>query len=228
MTCISHELSQIEPGVWVREPTAAASSPEIRARYLDQKTILDNDHKHYQKIKRIPQLKALWSKPFSTVVDIGGGHPKLASLLNVESIQVYDAQAEDYAKTASYFASLYKCSNVSYVQSDILEEPEWNGDLAICSHILEHLTPRQIRLVFSRLQGRSLIVYGPDIERCTGESWIHGGKRVPDHITFMTIEAMKRTMQEHGFISRIAGKFADDYLIFASRDRQWRWKWEAS
>lgn len=222
-----HDMTEVDPGVWVREPTLASSSHEIKARYLDQESILKNDRAHYQRLRSIPQLSPLWRRPFAKAVDIGGGHPKLASMLNVDTIDVYDIQAEDYKKTHRSFKSIYPCGEVNYISADILKVKEWSGNgVAICSHILEHLTPRQIRHLLSKIRMQSLLVYGPNVERCTGDKWIHGGEKVPDHVTFMTLDAMKRVMLEFGFISRIAGRFADDYLIFASRDRQWKWGWE--
>jgi len=211
------DLEEKEHGVFVRKVNKKAVTEDIQAHYKNNALeILKQDRYHYTCFQR--RFADLCKKEFYSVADVAGGHPKLASCLNVcGEITVYDEAADMYKKLHKQFLKLYpvKCP-VKYETKQITNSQFTpNAELAICCHILEHLKAAQAKKLLKNLETKKVIVYGPNIERAPNQSWIH--YRPADHQTFATLEAMCAWVEAAGFSVRLAVPYQEDYLIYAER-----------
>jgi len=180
-------------------------------------TYLRNDVQHYARLKiAFPEL---FAKEFWSVADIGGGHPKFAATMNIAGkVTVYDYFAPTYEDTHSTFLELYPCDNkIEYKKTQITHSQfSPDAELAICSHVFEHLKPTAIRRILTNLDTDKVLVYGPNIVKANGVDWIHYTD-APDHCTFAIREVMERWVKAAGFEIKISEDFSDDYLIYGDR-----------
>jgi len=213
---IHETLTEAEPGIYTREVTEKSTGKKIQAHYKrNALKILKADRNHYTNISR--KFKDLLSVEFFSVADIGGGHPKLASLMNVSEVMVYDAMASMYKATHKDFLELYPTdAKIEYKKAQITHgnfTP--NAEVAIMSHVLEHLTPEQIRRMLENIEVNKVIIYGPNIEKARNKNWIH--YKPADHTTFCTMSAMCGMVEKAGYTVKLSQEQSDDYLIFAEK-----------
>lgn len=210
---IPANLEKVETGIWVNTQATETDAKDIKHHYKAHAIkILEQDRYHYECMRR--KFRDLFSEEVYSVADIGGGHPKLASCMNVcGQITVYDAMASMYKSLHSEFAKRYPIScDVEYKRKTITHynfTP--NAELAICCHILEHLSLEQIRKLLGNLETDKLIVYGPNIEVAKSEKWLHF--RPNDHRTFCSLYAMRTLMEEAGYHVHFAQAYHEDYLL---------------
>jgi hypothetical protein len=180
-------LKESEPGIYTRKATAKPTGKSVQAYYKAQaQKILKDDKNHYYRLAK--RFTPLMDTEFFSVADIGGGHPKLASKMNVSEVTVYDAYAPMYEKTHKDFLALYPtAAKVEYKKAQITHgnfSP--NAEVGIMCHVLEHLTVEQIRRLLENIEVNKVLVYGPNVEKAQNENWIH--YRPKDHVTFCTLE----------------------------------------
>jgi len=215
----TEHLIEIEPGIFENPDAAKPDNKKVADHYKnDCIRILECDKYHYECLARKLDLTPAFAPEYHSVADIAGGHPKLATKLDVcGDIVVYDQYASMYKKLHPEFERRYPTkAKVSYEKKSITH-PNFspNAELAICCHILEHLTLDQIRRLLSNLETDKIIVYGPNIARANNENWFHF--KPSDHRTFATVEAMSRLVSEAGFIVLQATQYQEDYLIFGDK-----------
>lgn len=208
-------LKEVEPGIYTRKG-CKSDAPEIEEHYREKALkILQDDRYHYTCMRRV--FSDLFDTEFYSVADIGGGHPKLASCMNVSEITVYDQFAEFYESLHDEFLKLYRTkASVKYEEKKITH-PNFtpNAEVAICCHVLEHLELKKIRKLLSNLETRKVLIYGPNIETAKSAGWFHYPPK--DHITFCTVAAMAGLVEEAGFKVEVAQSYHQDMLIFASK-----------
>lgn len=220
---IKPALIEKSPGVW-HDPDAAPSDKElIREHYRDRAIqILDSDKPHYERLRKVLPDKdpGALEMEFDLCVSVGGGHPKLESLLNVERVRVIDGQANDYKSLHVEYQSRYGSKlRVTYQQRWLAPERLFpakskSPDLVTFVHFLEHQTPEEITGYLNACADarvRSIIVYGPNIAKAKDLDWIHF--RPQDHRTFLTLEAIRELMQFAGYSVESAFEFSDDYWV---------------
>jgi hypothetical protein len=155
------------------------------------------------------------SQEFYSVAGIGGGHPKIASLLNVcGPVTVYDQYPDIYKKSHKEFVARYPMTvEVEYEKKNISHANFTpNAELAILCHILEHLTIKQIRRLLGNLETDKVLIYGPSIDKAVNEKWLHFKPK--DHRTFATLEAMRTMVEDAGFRVDLEMHYVDDYVIY--------------
>jgi hypothetical protein len=213
---LDEKLIEEEEGIYTRKATKNADSEDVEAHYRENALkILKDDRKHYTNLSR--RFAALLETEFYSVADIGGGHPKLASIMNVSEVTVYDQFPDIYEETHDEFLKLYPTkANIKYEKKKITHSQfSPNAEVAICSHVLEHLTIEQIRRLFANIEVNKLLVYGPNVEKARNENWLH--YKPGDHITFATIEGMSKMIEEAGFNVKLATPHNEDYMLFAEK-----------
>lgn len=212
-------LTEIEDGIFENPRATSPTSDELE-EYYDRRAIkiLADDRAHYQNMARVFADLAVFRDEFYNVADIAGGHPKLASFLNLTGeITVYDQYAESYERLHGEFLKYYDCkAPVSYVKKQITHHNFTpNAEVAVCCHILEHLSLKQIRTLLGNLETDKVIIYGPNVERAKNANWLHF--RPKDHRTFATIAGMCRLVEEAGFQIVNAVERHEDYLIYGDK-----------
>jgi len=212
---IHETLDESVSGIYTREG-APPTGKKIQAYYKDNALkILKADRNHYTNMKKA--FSELCDTEFYSAADIGGGHPKLASVMNVSEVTVYDAMSSVYKKTHKDFLELYPTdAKIEYKKAQITHgnfSP--NAEVGIMCHVLEHLTVEQIARLLENIEVNKVLIYGPNIDRARNERWIH--YRPSDHITFCTLEAMSKLVKDAGYTIKIAEHHRDDYLIFAEK-----------
>ena len=214
----TEHLTEIEDGIWVDEHAKDTNTKSIEAHYTNNAMkILEVDKYHYTCMARKFADTEIFSNEFYSVADIAGGHPKLASKMNIAgTITVYDQYAEMYEGLHDEFVKHYPCENVVY-EKKAITHPQFSpkAELAICSHILEHLTIEQIRRLLANLQTDKVVVYGPNIGVARRLNWLHF--KPLDHRTFCTTEAMVGLVQEAGFVVKESIEYHEDHLIYGDR-----------
>jgi hypothetical protein len=212
---IHPRLKKVEDGVYVDPKPAKAISAAMKEYYEEiVDKWLSDDRNHYTRFKREVVDREI-NQEFYSVADIGGGHPKLASLLNVcGEITVFDQYPDIYEKSHDKFTALYpvKCP-VKYEKKNITH-PKFspNAELAIFCHVLEHLKLKQIKRLFENIECEKILVYGPDMSQARSNSWLH--YRPLDHRTFITRQKMVELIEAAGFEVRVSRNFSQDYVIF--------------
>jgi len=212
-------LTEVAPGIFIREDATKATSKAVAGHYEKQALhILKSDKYHYTCMARKLAMTPVFVNEFHSVADIAGGHPKLASHLDIcGEVTVYDQYAEMYEGLHDEFAKLYPMdATVKYEKKTITHHNFTpNAEVAICCHILEHLTVDQIRKLLSNLETDKVIIYGPNIYRARDRNWLHF--RPDDHRTFATIDAMAKLLEEAGFMVLQKTEYQEDYLLYGDR-----------
>jgi len=212
-------LKEIEPGIFERQDATKATSDAVAEHYESKAIgILNADKYHYVCMARKLADTPVFSNEFHTVADIVGGHPKLASIMNVcGDVTVYDQYAEMYEGLHAEFLDRYPMkAKVKYEEKTITHHNFTpNAELAICSHILEHLSVKQIRRLLGNLETDKIVVYGPNVARANSRNWLHF--RPNDHRTFATMDAMSGLLKEAGFKIVQATSYHEDYLIYGDK-----------
>ena len=214
---VSH-LEEIEPGVYENPNATKANTKECQEHYdKNAIKILDDDKYHYQCMARKLKESEVFTKEFYSAADIAGGHPKLASHMNVSEVVVYDQYAEMYERLNGEFVKRYEPkANVSYEKKAVTHSNFTpNAEVAICCHILEHLSLKQIRKLLGNLETDKVIIYGPNVKRARNKNWFHF--RPADHRTFCTMEAMIKLIEEAGFKFKEGYEYHEDYLIYGDK-----------
>ncbi len=212
--CIHSSLTEVSPGVWVR-PGIPNNAQEVGAHYeQDALGILTQDQHHYVNVRRRleesdPDLLA--GRPVSYA--IGGGHPKFEAMFTTGTITVLDQFADSYKALHEAFAARYPLRCPVEYRADRLNPattfiPE--GATTTFIHFLEHQTPEEIDAWF-RAASREVIVYGPSIEAARSEDWFHYAPK--DHISFLTLEAMKDAMERAGYVVVCSFYHDEDYYL---------------
>lgn len=212
-------LVEIEPGIFENQKATAPDTKQVKSHYEKQAVkILESDKYHYECMARKLAHTELFTKEYYSVADIAGGHPKLASFLNISGqITVYDQYAETYKKTHDEFAKRYPVKVPVEYKKKSITHPNFtpNAELAICCHILEHLTLAQIGRLLGNLETDKIIIYGPNVARARNDKWLHF--RPSDHRTFATIDAMRGLVESAGFTARMLVEYHEDYLIYGAK-----------
>lgn len=215
----TEHLEEIEPGIFENPNATDPDTKQVKSHYEKEAVrILQDDKYHYECMARKLVNTEFMTKEFYSVADIAGGHPKLASFLNIaEGITVYDQYAATYKKTHPEFEKRYPISVPVEYKKKSITHPNFtpNAELAICCHILEHLTLTQIRRLLGNLETDKVLIYGPNIARAQNEKWFHF--RPGDHRTFATLDAMRGLVEEAGFKARITVEYHEDYLIYGAK-----------
>jgi hypothetical protein len=210
---IHETLSESEPGIYTRYGQSSTSD-HIQEHYRDKATqILQADQKHYKLVAR--KFHELFTSHYTSIADIAGGHPKLASHMSADEIIVYDAMADMYESLHDTFLSYYPTdAAVCYQSANIISETfKPTADLAICAHILEHLTVQETHVLLYNIKVRSIMVYGPNISCARNAQWLHYNPE--DHVTFCTIGGMERILSNAGYQVLNAYTHDEDMIIFA-------------
>ena len=215
----TEHLTEVEPGIFIREDATPAKSNAVAEHYEKQAiSILDADRYHYECMARKFADAPIFAREFYNVADIAGGHPKLASFMRISGdVTVYDQYAEMYERLNDEFIKRYPMATpVTYCKKSVTH-PNFSPDaeLAILSHILEHLTVKQIRKMLANLDTDKIIVYGPNVARARNSRWFHF--RPGDHRTFATIGAMQNLVAESGFTVEWAVEYHEDYIIYGDK-----------
>ena len=215
----TQHLEEVEPGIYERKDAGKSTSELVETHYTDNAVdILKRDQYHYQCMARRFADSPIFTEEFHSVADIAGGHPKLATLMNVcGDITVYDQYAAMYEELHDEFIELYPTDTPIKYEKKQVTHPNFtpNAELAVCSHMLEHLSLDQIRKLLGNLETDKLVVYGPNVSRAKNRKWLHF--RPDDHKTFATIEAMCGLITEAGFTVVEATPYHEDYLIYADK-----------
>jgi hypothetical protein len=213
------KLVEIEKGVFENQDATAPKSDKTAAHYRESAIrILDDDLYHYQCMARKFADWPIFTDEFYSVADIAGGHPKLASFMNVvEKITVYDQYASTYKKTHGEFLKRYPTKAEVVYEKKTVTHPNFtpNGEVAILCHILEHLSIAQIRRLLANLETDKVVIYGPNIAKAKSAGWFHF--RPDDHRTFVTLDAMCALVAEAGFVVKKAVGYHEDYLIYGDK-----------
>lgn len=208
-------LKKIGEGVFINPDAGEINTLEIEKHYTeDAIQILKNDQGHYRSLKTelVKRNSPLLRMNFLSADDIAGGHPKLSTLLNIQNVTVFDEFAYMYCGLHDEFISRYPNNAlIKYQARDILET-RYMANLAICSHILEHLTIHQINDLLDNIYCPYLLVYGPNVEKATSRGWFHF--RPSDHRTFLTRAAMETLFTRWNWDIVESFAFHDDYLVF--------------
>ena len=141
-----------------------------------------NDIGHYERLNSDDRFKKL--KPslnINTVHSFAGGHPKLESLFNPQSIIVYDANADLYQKESKLFCQKYNydIDKIEYVKCfvdvDLIKSITYNKqDMVSFVHFLEHLSiENAFDLIAAVPDGIPILIYQPNAERAKTEGWCH-------------------------------------------------------
>ena len=202
-------------GVYTRKGTST-DTQEIQEHYRKKVIkILRDDRYHYTCLRRKPSLQKLFEKEFYSVADIGGGHPKLSTLVNVSQITVFDQMAEMYEESLDVFLTLYPTEAEIKFENKKITHPNFspNAEVAVFCHILEHLEVKEIKRLLKNIEVNKILVYGPNIDAAKNENWLHF--RPKDHITFPTIEGMCELIKEAGYEITIAEAYQEDMIIYA-------------
>lgn len=211
---IPKRFTQVGRGIWCDlDPVES----DIREHYRnDMEKILNDDLEHYIRFCTDVVECSPIMRHYNTVADIGGGCPKLASTLSCEHVTVYDAQAKDYEAAHDMFEEVYRSMCVSYVEQNICDRDfRPSADLAIFSHVLEHLTVTQTVSLLSRIDCEYALVYQPNVARANDDNWFHYAPA--DHITFTTMSAMVRIFQRAGYTLVYGTEFDEDYCLYFRR-----------
>jgi hypothetical protein len=215
----TNHLVEIEAGVFENQNATEPKSVAAKDHYTNNAIkILDDDKYHYKCLARKLKDTPIFAQEFHSVADIAGGHPKLASCLKLSGeVTVYDQYAAMYKKLHKEFLKRYPMdAPVTYEKKAITNSQFTpNAELAICSHILEHLSLKQTRKLLGNLETDKVIVYGPNIGVAKNLKWLHF--QPSDHRTFCTIEAMCRLVAEAGFTVKFAAPYQEDYIIFGDK-----------
>jgi len=208
-------LTEKEDGIFIRE----AKSDDVETHCRDNALrALKDDQYHYQCMARRFADSPVFSKEFYSVAAVGGGHPKLASHMNLSGdVTVYDQYAEMYEDTHDEFSKLYPIeAPVKYEKKTITHANFTpNAEVAVISHVLEHLKIKQIRRLLSNLETDKVIIYGPNVAKARNEKWFHFTPR--DHRTFATLGAMGKLVEEAGFKVVWAVQYREDYMIYGEK-----------
>lgn len=216
---ILQRLTKVADGLYCDLfPMATPQDATIREHYeRNALAILQSDVAHYARLKLDLIDGTELAEPFGTVADIAGGHPKLASILDTDAVTVYDQDAKTYEAMHHAFIEAYPNSAaVEYVESDITNASfAPSEDLAIVSHLLEHLTPSDARALLKRLKTRAVIVYGPNVCTAAGDDWFH--YRPADHITFVEPWLMAEWVEAAGYDVLTCVTYHHDMLVYGVR-----------
>lgn len=216
---IHSSLTQAAPGVWTR-PGIPSNAEEIGDHYQRNAiAILNQDMHHYVNLRaRLEELDPDLMAGRLETFAIGGGHPKFEAMFTTGAIIVLDQFADSYLAMHDAFAARYplRCS-VKY-RTDRLDPattliPQAGTTTFI--HFLEHQTPDQIAAWFEAAS-QEVIVYGPSIESARSEEWLHYPPK--DHITFLTLDAMRCALENAGY--RVLTSFCHDldYYLRAQKN----------
>lgn len=212
-------LKEIADGVFENPEAQEPKGTHMKDHYTENaKKILEADKYHYECMARVFSESPVFAKEFYSVADIAGGHPKLASKMKIAgTITVYDQYAATYKKTHKDFLELYPTEAEVVYEKKSITHPNFtpNAELAICCHVLEHLTLEQIERLLGNLETDKIVIYGPNIGRARNRSWWHFGAL--DHKTFATLEAMCRLVSNAGFTVKQADPYHEDYLIYGDK-----------
>lgn len=216
--CIHSSLIQAALGVWVR-PGIPNNAEEVGEHYqMDAVAILNQDQHHYVNLRqRLEELDPELMAGRQTCYAIGGGHPKFEAMFTVKTITVLDQFADSYRVLHEAFTARYPLRCAVGYQTDRLDPattfiPEDATTTFI--HFLEHQTPEEIDAWF-KAASREVIVYGPSIEAARTEEWLHYAPK--DHITFLTLEAMKGALERAGYTVVSSFRHDEDYYLRAQK-----------
>ena len=213
-------LAETSPGIWERTaPGPAYDSPPVEADYRARgRQILEADRPSYDRLAPCLHREApmLWGWP--EVWAFGGGLPKLESYMAAGRIVVVDALADAWRASERDFDDLYPWHpevvwrNGRFTAASVAAcgRPQ---AMATFVHVLEHLPPAEgAACVAAALRAFGLVfVYGPCIEACHGERWIHAP--IQDHITYHTLKAMAKVFTDAGAQILLAARVADDLAV---------------
>lgn len=206
---IPAEFKEIEDGVFTRERKGSLST---EGHYRNSAVkILNDDLRHYTKMQKSFKTSELFRTHYPLIKDVGGGHPKLASLLKSDRIIVIDPLADFYSEMNSEFDKVYSPeARVEYYP----EEIDIDADLTIFCHILEHLPIDEVREKIKSTKS-DICIYGPNIQRASSKGWFHF--RPADHITFITLDKMEQILENLDFTIKMSYEFNEDYILHAKR-----------
>lgn len=213
---VANRLHKIDDGVYVNpSPVTEDDANDIENHYVkDALHVLSADVGHYAGLKATVLDGSPIDRHYDHVSDVAGGHPKLASCLDCDSVTVYDRQASDYATHHAAFLEAYPDSApVEYVDADITDiDFAPSGDLAIFCHVIEHLTIQEGAELLCGTLAPRVLIYQPNIAMAQNEDWFHYAPR--DHITFYTIDAMAKVLWFAGYKVEFGVEYHQDYLLY--------------
>jgi len=132
-------------------------------------------------------------------------------------VTVYDQYAEMYEKHLGEFDTRYRRAfTLTYKKTDVTH-PNFtpNAELAVLSHVLEHLTLKQVKRLLGNLETEKILVYGPNVAKRKGDGWFHDHA---EHRTYIELDAMAELIKAAGFTKvEIKEEYNDDYIIYATR-----------
>jgi hypothetical protein len=175
---------------------------------------LFQDYMHYKVLlERFPDLP----RGKKVIHALGGGFPKLESLLKPQKIVVYDFCAQEYLSLGEEiwetFRKYYEPPEIEYFE-EVIPLDLAEDELATACHFLEHLKFSEIERILDTIRGE-LLIYQPNPERFISPNWFHN---VSDHCTLLSPQAFAKLLEKHGFKILLLDRFSDDQLLLVSRD----------
>jgi hypothetical protein len=204
-------------GVWEQAPPRFLNEVEAVARYEGQcRQILKADQKHYRGLmEALPEeLRELVGR-YASVRAVGGGHPKLETVLKWSGILVEDGMAEVYERTKEFFRQAFPGADVVWKKKKLDKAtPTKDAEVTSFVHFLEHLPFAQAKRWLEVCQ-TDVLIYGPDITKAAGDDWWHF---VPvDHNHFALPEVYQGILEKAGYAVKV-WQYGDDFLIWGKLD----------
>lgn len=217
-----------DDGIWIKADYKNSMTQEVFDMYNHNRMleVLHNDLGHYNGLKNTvkPNCSQLFEKTYGLCYAFGGGLPKFESKLNIQKIVIIDGMANlIYQQHLELFRELYKYPGElelidlifdSTIISEYPYDKSQNTLLTFC-HILEHQTLDEHIAILEKLpKGVDVLVYGPNISKCTNDSWVHIGKWIKDHNTFIPYLKMKEILEGFGYQIYYSTEYSDDLLFY--------------
>lgn len=225
---IPQTFKEVSSGVYERKEKGDPLSEALSMHYeIDAITMLENDFVHYSDLKKylvgyLPEILNY----YKTATAVGGGSPKLESLLlQTPEIVVMDGFADTYNLFDSKFRAIYNIESdvhIKYLQRHLdrpFKIPKLAGDCVTFVHFLEHSTNWDTVCSWIEKQENDILIYGPNISAATDAGWIHF--RPSDHNIFFTIEAISDVGKQCGYSIKSLS-YSDDMLIWMRRSENIR------
>jgi len=173
---------------------------------------LTSDYQHYQ-VFLISIGDVPFKRKWNIIHSLGGGFPKLESILKPNKIIVYDICAEEYMLLPSYiwdfFKQKYQPPQIIY--KDKIEDIEvGEDDLITACHFFEHLEMENIIRLLKSLRGY-LLIYQPNPETFYSPNWFFAHE---DHISLLSPLAWERIFKEFGWDILYFTRYSEDQCFF--------------
>jgi len=192
---------------------------------------LNNDKKHYEKLKETLNKRDFTFVNYQKVFAFGGGFPKLESfIIDTSSIVVFDLSATEYEGNINKFSEVFDyIDELQFVSVDLLDSsiseyifsnitPDGTY-LFTFVHFLEHLSFEDILEVlkccsyYNNYGNIDVLIYGPNVDMAKDENWYH--LKDVNHITFVRSDTFVNILRQYGFENILTTQYSDDLLVYA-------------